>query len=111
MNAAADDWVPPESWLVVLETSESSTHIDPADEGTLDAAVTRYLDSGCTRDELLCLTLSEGGNYRVRVSLIAGWWLNTPEHCMRNLLRNEASKNAERERRATLGLTWKEEDE
>jgi len=105
------DWTPPESWLVVLEDDSTATHIDPADEGTLDAAVTRYLESGCTRDELLCLTLSEGGPYRVLASRVVGWWLNTPEHQMHNLMRKEAQKEAEKGRRAALGLPWKEEDE
>lgn len=105
------DWTPPDTWLVVLEADGSSTHADPADEGMLDAALSRYVDSGCTRDEILCLTLSEGGNYHVRASRISGWWLNTPEHTRRNLFRTAAQRENRKTIRAELGLPWTEDDE
>jgi len=105
------DWTPPESWLVVFEIANGSTHIDPSDEGALDAAVTRYLESGGTRDELLCLTLSEGGTYRIRASQVSSWYLSTPDHVRNNLIRNAAQRDIDRATRASLGLPWKEEDE
>jgi hypothetical protein len=104
-----DGWKPPEAWLVLIEM-DGNTHIDPADEGALDGAVSRYLDSGCTRDELLCLTFSEGGRYRVRASRVVGWWLCTAEHTRRNLIRTEAQKETEKLLRAELGLPWKEDE-
>jgi hypothetical protein len=103
------NWTPPDTWLVLLEKGESaSTHIDPADETAIDVAVSRYLET--KRDEILHLTLSEGGPYRVLASRISSWWINTPEHSRRNLLRTEKSKEDEKERRAALGLPWKEDD-
>lgn len=109
-TANGDAWTPPESWLVLLEV-DTTTHVDPADEPAIDVALTRHLESGCTRDELLHLTLSEGGPYRVRVSRICGWWINTPEHTRRNLMRTAAQRDADRELRSSLGLPWKEDDE
>jgi len=104
-----DDWTPPEAWLVLMEM-DGNTHIDPADEGSLDAAVTRYLESGCTREEMLCLTLSEGGRYHLRVSRVAGWWLCTPEHARRNLKRKQTQKETQEMMRSELGLPWEEEE-
>lgn len=104
------DWTPPDEWLVLLE-NDGSTHIEVSEDGAIDAAVARYLESGCTRDELLHLSLAEGGTYRVRVSRINSWWICTPEHTYRNLLRDAARRETERATRAELGLPWKEEDE
>lgn len=105
-----DGWEPPDTWLVLMEM-DGNTHIDPADEPAVDVALTRYLESGCTRDELLHLTMSEGGAYRVRVSRVVGWWLMTPEHERRNLMRTARRRDVERDLRASLGLPWKEDEE
>ena len=103
------DWEAPETWLCVLE-SDGTTHIDAADMGALDAAVSRYVDSGCTRDEVLCLTLVEGGTYHVKASRINSWWLCTPTQRYRDLVRQSRRRDAERNDRAALGLPWKEDE-
>lgn len=105
-----DDWTTPDTWLVLLE-KDGRTHVDASDEGAVDVAVTRYLDSGCTRDEVLCLTFAEGGRYHVRASQIVGWWMQTPEHCRRNLMRTQAQQELDKEQRTALGLPWKEDDQ
>ena len=111
MSETDSDWTAPEAWLVVFEIANGSTHIDPADEGALDAAVSRYLDSGGTRDELLCLTLSEGGTYRVRASQVSSWYLSTPDHVRHNLIRTHAQRENDRAIRTSMGLPWKEDDD
>lgn len=111
MTDSDSAWTAPDSWLVVFEIANGSTHVDPGDEGALDAAVSRYLDSGGTRDELLCLTLAEGGAYRVRASQISSWYLSTPEHVRHNLIRTHAQRESDRTLRAALGLPWKEDED
>lgn len=53
--------------------------IVPTDEGKLDGAVTRWLDSGETRDTLLDLTLLCGDTYRLRASQVTLWIVSTPD--------------------------------
>lgn len=102
------EWCSEDAWLVVMECDGSSTDIDPSEESRLDAAVTGYVDSGGTRDVVLSLTMSEGGQYRILASRVVGWWLCTPEHRRRNLLRRQAQEEADRALRVELGLPWEE---
>jgi|GEM_PF-3814767 len=101
-------WYPPDAWLVVQEDDRSQSLCIASDLPRLDAAVTAYLDSGKTRDTLLCLTFVEGTEYHVRASCIRAFWLNTPEHRKRFLMHERHTRDEDRELRSELGLPWKE---
>lgn len=52
----------------------AEAHQEPA----LDAAVTAYLSSGGTRDELISLTLLDGSELKLRASAVGSWYVSTP---------------------------------
>lgn len=86
-----------DQWAVVVD-----------DEPRIDAAVSRHVESGGTRDTLLDLTSLEGFPVRIRASAIASWFVSTPDTRRRSAeLRKLQSDEAE-EHRASLGI-WEDE--
>lgn len=63
--------------LTVWEEGGSYYTVDVADEPRIDAAVSRYMETG--RDSLLALTFTDGREYRVKASQITHWAVSTPE--------------------------------
>lgn len=72
--------LPPTSWINLYERGGSvSTRIALDCEPVLDVAMRRYLDSGCTRDELLLLDMACGAQLRILVSQVGSWIVTTGE--------------------------------
>lgn len=49
------------------------------DEPVIDAAVSRWVESGKTRDTLLMLTCIDGELYKLLASMACSWTISTPE--------------------------------
>lgn len=103
----AEEWSPPESWLVVMECDGTALHCMPSDEGQVDAKATDYRHSG--RDCMLHLTMAEGSDYALPASRVAGWYVNTPEFRRRNAIREHARREEDKAMRAAIGLPWEED--
>jgi len=68
------------SFLSVFTRDGSFCRVDVSEEGIIDAAVTRYADSGKYADSVLHLSLAfSPGVYRVLASEITSWLDSTPE--------------------------------
>jgi hypothetical protein len=65
-----------ETWLSVCEI-DGVIYLDPAEENSVDAAVTHYLDTG--RDSVLHLDRATGYEYHTRASNILSWFVSSPE--------------------------------
>lgn len=96
----------PDTYLVVYEGNEG-VFVEADEEGALDAAVTRYVESGRTRDDLLSLTMLTGPEYRVLASRVTSWYLSTPESRRRAIADQKARDDEEREIKQALGM-WDE---
>lgn len=81
------------TYLRIYDVNDGVVVCVPEDEPRLDAAVTDYVDSGCTRDRVVDLTLREGVSYKLRASQVASWFVSTPES-----RRERASIDAEDQR-------------
>lgn len=66
-------------FIKLFEVEGGSVLLVPDEEPRLDAALTAYLDSGCTRDRLIRLTLLDGDEYVTTASRISAWLVSTPE--------------------------------
>lgn len=97
------------TYLRLWEANNTTTCVSPDDEHTIDAAVTRYLDTG--RDELLLLTTYSGDRYRTRASLILSLMLSTPEGRAKDAEIDKELGDEARETRLSLGLSWDEEND
>lgn len=67
------------TYIRLFEVDGGGVMLVPEEADRLDAAVTAYLDSGCTRDRLIRLTLLSGDEYTTMVSRICGWIVATLE--------------------------------
>lgn len=78
--------------------------VDAGEEGSIDAAVERYVTSGGTVDTLLCVTLLDGSVYKVKASLVTAWYLSTPEGRMRGVEIEKQLGDEIKANRAAAGL-------
>lgn len=100
----------PMSWLLLYEADNTCTSLIPEEASRIDAAVSGWIDSGKSRDELLHLTLREGGTFCTLASSIRSWWICTPEHRRKALEYEKQLKDESREMKAAIGLPWSEDD-
>jgi hypothetical protein len=101
-----------EEWLVLYEHgTDSYTFVDVGEAHRLDAAITAYLDSGRTRDQLLSLRMVEGPEYRVAVSAVRAYFHSTPLFRKRMTAHLEFQQEERKIIRAELGLPYKEDDD
>ena len=95
---------PPDDFLTGWEDNGSSYTVDPADEPRIDAAVSAYVESGCTRDRVLHLTFTDGREYSVRASVITSWARSTPETRRRALELQKFAEDEDQQLRQELGI-------
>lgn len=100
------EFEPPETYLIVMEQDGEGVHAMPEEANRVDAAIASFVASGGLRDELLSLTLSEGGEYHILASRLTGYWLSTPEHRRHNLMRQKWIKDEKDAMRAEIGMEW-----
>jgi hypothetical protein len=101
-----------DEWLVVYEHgTESYTYVDVGEANRLDAALTAFLDSGRSRDQLLSLRMVEGAEYRVPVSSVRAYFHSTPLFRKRMTAQLEFQKDERKTLRAELGLPYTENDD
>ncbi len=98
------EWTPPDTWCVMIDTDGRGWLLDQQEEHRLDAAVSAYKDSGGTRDSVLTLTLIEGASFRTSASVVRSWYVSSPEHRRRNVLRIKWQEEEERALRAEAGI-------
>ena len=91
-------------YLTVWTRDGESTHCEPDDEPRLDAVVTAFLDSGRTKDTLLCLTMLEGVPYKVLASEVTSWAVSTADSRKMRVRINHESEEEERSAKAELGI-------
>lgn len=96
-----------EAYMTVYDTAGGCVHAVVEDEGSLDAAMSRYLESAGTRDELLHLTMTNGQRYVIRASAVQSWILCTADGRLRSLEIEKAAKDEDKENRHALGI-WEE---
>lgn len=92
------------SWLMVYDQDNGCCRCEIGEAPVIDAAVTAYLDSGKTHDQVMHLAQIDGATYRILVSCISSWVDSTPEIRAREYER-EATMKAERP-----AEPWKEDD-
>lgn len=97
----------PDTWLTVWEEGGLSYTVDAADEPRIDAAVSRYVDSGESRDSIIALAFTDGRDYRVRASQITSWAISTPETRHRALELDKMQDEETKRIKAELGI-WEE---
>jgi hypothetical protein len=79
-------------------------HVDPKDEGAIDAAVERWVASVGHADTLLDLTLRNGDTLRVKASTIKRWIHSTADGRMRGVEIDRDSEAEHKQNRANAGL-------
>lgn len=95
--------------FVRLWTSDGgSWSIAVEEEPRIDAAVSRWVDSGETRDTLLLVTLTGGDPLKLRASFVASWMISTPEGRRRELEISKESDDEQERVRKELGI-WEDE--
>lgn len=97
----------PETWLTVWEVDGSDYTVAADNEPSIDAAVTRHIDSAGTRDTLLTLEFTSGCMYRVRASQITSWAISTPETRRRALELEQWEQEEDERIRHELGI-WED---
>lgn len=96
--------MPVGDYIKLFDSDGSFYIIDPKYEQTIDAAVTRYIDSGKTIDTLLDLELAEGASFRFLASKIIGWIYTTPETRKAYLDFTHSVFQEEKSTKASLGI-------
>lgn len=93
-------------WLTVWTMDGGMLSVEPSEEGSLDAAVERWIRE--RRDTLLSLTILGGFELRYLASQIVGWRPSTPE--LRLLEAHQEKRDAEEklERRQAAGLPFED---
>ena len=71
----------PKQWMCVFDRDRGMARCRIEDESVVDAAVTEYLDSGGTRDRVLSLTYTGGGEYKILASQVSSWGTCSLEAC------------------------------
>lgn len=100
-----DDTELPTEWVALFVRHQQGwCRIDASHFHGLDAAVTQYLESGETRDQLLHLTTLDGDKLVVRASAVEAWSTNTPEGRRRFEELDVASDAERKATRAELGV-------
>lgn len=93
----------------ILNTADERWTVDAADESRIDAGVTQYLGSGCTRDTLLDLTTTEGEPLRILASQVVSWLISTPASRQRYMMRQKAEQDEVTRLRREAGFPDDEE--
>lgn len=94
------------TFLRLFEVDGSSMRIDAERSGSIDAAVSNYLDTG--RDSLLHLMTLSGESFVVRASRITSWWVSTPEGRETSLRHDKEERDEEQASRILVGLPYKD---
>lgn len=79
------------------------------DEGQIDAALTRWLQSNHTADSLLDLTLVAGDSLRIRASQVDGWVCSTAAGRAKGILLDKEADDERKANRAAAGI-FEDED-
>lgn len=90
--------------FVKLYDSSGYVCVVGGDEGSIDAAVERWVASGGTANALLCLTLLDGCTYRVKASEITSWFVTTPATRSRAVEMDKLLDDERQENRRAVGL-------
>lgn len=96
-----------DTYLKVYDGEDSCFVCVPEDEPRVNAAVSRYVDSGCTHDTLLDLTMVEGPTIYIRASDIRCWFVSTPGSRERRIGIDKESEDEYAEHRRAHGI-WDE---
>jgi hypothetical protein len=94
----------PGIYVKVYERDGSYVTADAHCEPSVDAAVSRWIDSRETHDTLLSIDLMDGATYRCLASRIASWYVSTPETRRRAFEWEAAHKAEERLAKEELGI-------
>lgn len=97
----------PERFLTVWEVEGEIYTLFEYEEPRINAAVQEYVDSGKTRDRILCLTMTDGREYYTLVSRISSWAVSTPETRKRSMLYGMLQRQEDEEFRSELGV-WED---
>ena len=95
------------TFLVVYE-NDGTSHVHPSCEPRINAAVERYVTSGCNVDTLLDLELLDGSTYWVKTSIIEGWTISTPEYRRYNFQHNHRLDQEVKSAKAEVNV-WDDE--
>lgn len=95
------------AWLNVWEANGCVFATDPADEPRIDAAVSKWLDSGKTRDTLLSLSFLDGREYKVLASNIVSWAISTSESREKEYEIRKFQEDEDKELKSRVGL-WED---
>ena len=90
-----------------LYTGDGYVLCQPQEEPRVDAAVSRWIDSGRTQDTLLSLDLMDGCAYKCLASCVSEWFLSTPENRRTSIEWEQLAKQEDTEVRQSLGI-WDE---
>ena len=96
------------SWVCIYDALGSLWTVCVDDEPNIDAAVSRYLDSGGTMDTLLDLTTIEAETLRIRASLVVAWFVSSQE-TRRRTVEMESMQSRERAANRQSAGIWDEE--
>jgi hypothetical protein len=78
--------------------------VEQHEEPRIDAAVSAFLDSGCTRDQLLTIDLLDGKVLKLRASRIESFYISTPDNRRASIEREKALADESKATRASLGM-------
>lgn len=94
----------------VFDVDGAVVLVTPDDEPRIDAAVTAFLDSGCSRDRTLRLTMLSGDEYVTPASRISSWIVSTPEGRRRSIAIEKVIEDEIRSYRKAAGYSeWEGE--
>lgn len=79
-------------------------HVQPEDEGAIDAAVERWAASVGHVDTLLDLTLRNGDSMRIKASAIKWWIVSTAEGRAKGVVLDKEADEEHKQNRANAGL-------
>ena len=96
------------TFLKIYEHDSSYTIVEAAEEPRVNAAVEKWIASGCTTDTLLDLTCVDGDDFCIKASAIVSWLLSTPEGRRRRVEWEASVKEESREYKQATG-DWDEE--
>lgn len=85
------------TYVKLFDSADAFVCCEPHEEPRIDAAVSRYLETGGNVDTLLCLDLVDGCSYKTRASNILAWYVTSPEDRRRRVQweKDAADENAE----------------
>ncbi len=87
--------------------ASSLLHVD--DEPRVNAAVSRWVDSGRSRDTLLDLTGVDGDQFYTLASEVTSWLVSTPRGRLLSRQWDRDVGNEQQEHKAQLGI-WEDDD-